>query len=94
QREVLLLMTLKSQMSHTPLRSLFDQHKVWQNRRPAMTQALQLLSLQQLHQAVALLSHIEVVLKQDYGQSVWSELESLTLLLCGKSLPESMLNAE
>ena len=94
QREVLLLLTLKSQMAHTPLRNLFDQHKVWQNRRPAMTQALQLLSLQQLYQAVALLSHIEVILKQDYGQSVWSELESLTLLLCGKSLPESMLDAE
>lgn len=94
QREVLLLLTLKSQMAHTPLRNLFDQHKVWQNRRPAMTQAVQLLSLQQLYQAVALLSHIEVILKQDYGQSVWSELESLTLLLCGKSLPESMLDAE
>ncbi|WP_233960239.1 DNA polymerase III subunit delta [Pectobacterium versatile] len=88
QRELLQLLALKRRMSDTPLRTLFDQQKVWQNRRDLLTQALQRLSLQQLQQAVRLLTQVEITLKQDYGQSVWSELESLAMLLCGKALPE------
>ncbi len=34
QRELLLLVNLKRQSAHTPLRTLFDKHRVWQNRRP------------------------------------------------------------
>ncbi|MEQ6967513.1 DNA polymerase III subunit delta [Pectobacterium polaris] len=91
QRELLQLLALKRRMSDTPLRTLFDQQKVWQNRRDLLTQALQRLSLQQLQQAVRLLTQVEITLKQDYGQSVWSELESLAMLLCGKALPESFI---
>ncbi|MBT9186455.1 MULTISPECIES: DNA polymerase III subunit delta [Pectobacterium] len=91
QRELLQLLALKRHMSDTPLRTLFDQQKVWQNRRDLLTQALQRLSLQQLQQAVRLLTQVEITLKQDYGQSVWSELESLAMLLCGKALPEAFI---
>ncbi|WP_323635131.1 DNA polymerase III subunit delta [Pectobacterium polaris] len=91
QRELLQLLVLKRRMSDTPLRTLFDQQKVWQNRRDLLTQALQRLSLQQLQQAVRLLTQVEITLKQDYGQSVWSELESLAMLLCGKALPEAFI---
>ncbi|QHA86261.1 DNA polymerase III subunit delta [Serratia rhizosphaerae] len=89
QRELMQLLTLQRQMATTPLRTLFDQHKVWQNRRNLVTQALQRLSAAQLQQAVRLLAHIEVTLKQDYGQSVWPELESLSMLICGKPLATS-----
>ncbi|GKW23445.1 DNA polymerase III subunit delta [Pectobacterium polonicum] len=91
QRELLQLLALKRHMSDTPLRTLFDQQKVWQNRRDLLTQALQRLSLQQLQQAVRLLTQVEITLKQDYGQSVWPELESLAMLLCGKTLPEAFI---
>ncbi|AYH02300.1 DNA polymerase III subunit delta [Pectobacterium parmentieri] len=91
QRELLQLLALKRRMSDTPLRTLFDQQKVWQNRRDLLSQALQRLSLQQLQQAVRLLTQVEITLKQDYGQSVWSELESLAMLLCGKALPEAFI---
>ncbi|MGP2470584.1 DNA polymerase III subunit delta [Yersinia sp. 2540 StPb PI] len=94
QRELLLLLTLKRRMDQVPLRTLFDQLKVWQNRRPMMTQALQRLSLPQLQQAVHLLAQIEVRLKQDYGQSIWPELETLSMLMCGKILPESFFDAQ
>lgn len=93
QRELLLLLALKRQMEQVPLRALFDQHKIWQNRRPMMTQALQRLSLQQLQQAVHLLTQMEIRLKQDYGQSIWPELETLSMLMCGKTLPESFFDA-
>ncbi|MGE9550841.1 DNA polymerase III subunit delta [Erwinia amylovora] len=89
QRELMMLLTLQRQMNNTPLRTLFDQHRVWQNRRPLFSEALQRLSAKQLAQAINLLMRIELTLKQDYGQSVWSELETLSLLLCTKSFPES-----
>ncbi|EEQ05077.1 DNA polymerase III subunit delta [Yersinia bercovieri ATCC 43970] len=94
QRELLQLLTLKRRMDQVPLRALFDQFKVWQNRRPMMTQALQRLSMQQLQQAVHLLTQMEIRLKQDYGQSIWPELETLSMLMCGKILPESFFNAQ
>ena len=40
QRELLLLLTLQRRMASAPLRTLFDQHKVWQNRRPRALQRL------------------------------------------------------
>ncbi|MGP3593942.1 DNA polymerase III subunit delta [Vagococcus sp. WN89Y] len=92
QRELLLLVTLKRQSAHTPLRALFDKHRVWQNRRAATTEALNRLSHDQLRQAVHLLSRIERVVKQDYGQSVWAELEGLSLLLCHKALADVFID--
>jgi len=88
QRELLLLLTLKRQSAHSPLRALFDKHRVWQNRRGMTTEALNRLSPDQLRQAVQLLTRTELTLKQDYGQSIWSELESLSLLLCHKALAD------
>lgn len=87
QRELLLLLTIQRRMASLPLRTLFDQHKVWQNRRNLMTQAVQRLSTSQLQQAVQQLVQIELTLKQEYSQSVWPALETLSILLCGKNLP-------
>ena len=77
QRELLLLVNLKRQSAHTPLRALFDKHRVWQNRRGMMSEALNRLSQPAVtrRQAVQLLTRTELTLKQDYGQSVWAELE-------------------
>jgi DNA polymerase-3 subunit delta len=93
QRELLQLLNLQRRMASVPLRTLFDQYKVWQNRRNLVTQALQRLSGAQLQQAVHLLTQIEITLKQDYGQSVWPELETLSMLLCGKPLATSFSDA-
>ncbi|MFP2513183.1 DNA polymerase III subunit delta [Buttiauxella agrestis] len=92
QRELLQLVNLKRQSAQTPLRTLFDQQRVWQNRRALVTESLNRLSAEQLFQAVRLLSQIEMTLKKDYGQSVWAELEGLSLLLCHKALPEIFID--
>ncbi|WES69794.1 DNA polymerase III subunit delta [Superficieibacter sp. HKU1] len=92
QRELLMLVNLKRQMAHTPLRSLFDKYRVWQNRRAMVGDALNRLSEDQLRQAVTLLSRAELTLKQDYSQSVWTSLESLSLLLCHKALAEIFID--
>ncbi|MDX7988333.1 DNA polymerase III subunit delta [Xenorhabdus sp. 12] len=89
QRELMLLLTFKRQSTAVPLKTLFDQHKVWQNRRPLLTAALQRLSQPDLRSAIHLLSQMELRVKQDYSQSIWADLETLSMLLCGKPLPES-----
>ncbi|MBD2812063.1 DNA polymerase III subunit delta [Xenorhabdus sp. Vera] len=93
QRELMLLLVIKRQSRTVPLRTLLDQHKVWQNRRPLLTAALQRLSQQDLQSAIHLLTQMELRVKQDYSQSIWADLETLSMLLCGKPLPESFLNA-
>lgn len=92
QRELLLLVNLKRQSAHTPLRALFDKHRVWQNRRPLVSEALNRLSADQLRQCVSLLARTELTLKQDYGQSVWAELDSLSLLFCHKALADVFID--
>lgn len=90
QRELLQLLALKRRMSDTPLRTLFDQQKCGKTDVTCSHRHYS-GSLQQLQQAVRLLTQVEITLKQDYGQSVWSELESLAMLLCGKALPEAFI---
>ena len=87
QRDLLLLVNLQRQQAQTPLRTLFDQQRVWQNRRALFSSALERLSGTRLREAVRLLARIELTLKQDYGRSVWSELETLSLLLCNPAFP-------
>ena len=87
QRDLLLLVNLQRQQAQTPLRTLFDQQRVWQNRRTLFSSALERLSGARLREAVRLLARIELTLKQDYGRSVWSELETLSLLLCNPAFP-------
>ncbi|HBV38158.1 MAG TPA: DNA polymerase III subunit delta, partial [Erwinia sp.] len=58
-------------------------------RRPLFTEALQRLMAKQLAQAIRLLTRIELTLKQDYGRTVWRELETLSLLLCTTAFPET-----
>ncbi|WP_339056668.1 DNA polymerase III subunit delta [Candidatus Regiella endosymbiont of Tuberolachnus salignus] len=92
QRELLLLTTLKRQMKQTGLTVLFEQYHVWQNRRNVLTQALQRLSIQQIYQAIHLLTKIEIHFKNDHSYSIWPGLETLSMLLCGEVLAESFLN--
>ncbi|EPF18429.1 DNA polymerase III subunit delta [Cedecea davisae] len=92
QRELLQLVNLKRESATTPLRTLFDQQRVWQNRRQLVTEALNRVSSEQLYQAVRLLTRVELTLKQDYGQSVWEDLEGLSLLICHKALPEIFID--
>ncbi|HAK34071.1 MAG TPA: hypothetical protein DCM44_04270, partial [Pantoea sp.] len=39
--------------------------------------------------AIRLLTQIELTLKQDYGQRIWPQLETLSLLLCHRHFPAS-----
>lgn len=92
QRDLLILLQLQRQQAHQPLRALMDKQRIWQNRRALFSEALSRLDGTRLHQAVHLLTKIELTLKQDYGQRVWPQLETLSLLLCHRQFPEALLN--
>ena len=89
QRDLLTLLHLQRHQTAQPLRTLMDQQRIWQNRRTLFTDALQRLEGTRLQRAIHLLSQIEITLKQDYGQSVWPQLQTLTLLLSSRAFPTS-----
>lgn len=89
QRDMLTLLHLQRHQTQQPLRTLMDQQRIWQNRRALFTEALQRLDAARLQRAIHLLSQIEVTLKQDYGQPVWPQLQTLTLLLSSRAFPTS-----
>ncbi len=81
QREVMTLLRLQQDRVSQPVRQLMDQHRIWQNRRPLFSTALQRLNKSRLHQSIRLLAAIERMIKQDFGSDVWSALSTLTLQL-------------
>lgn len=93
QRELLLLLILQRGMDSIQLQAIFNPHYIWQNRRNLMKQAVQRISTSQLYQIVKYLKKIEVTFKKkDDNKSVWLALETISMLLCGKTLPESFIN--
>ncbi|MFH8133772.1 DNA polymerase III subunit delta [Pantoea osteomyelitidis] len=89
QRDLITLLHLQRHQHQQPLRTLMDQQRIWQNRRTLFTDALQRLDGARLQRALHLLTTIELTLKQDYGQSVWPQLETLSLLLSTRTFPAS-----
>jgi len=93
QRDLLTLLQLQRQQGQQPLRTLMDQQRIWQNRRALFTEALQRLDAQRLARAVHLLAELELTLKQDYGQHLWPQLQTLSLLLCHRNFPLDFADA-
>ncbi|QCP58880.1 DNA polymerase III subunit delta [Pantoea sp. SO10] len=89
QRDLLTLLHLQRNQAKQALRTLMDQQRIWQNRRALFTEALQRLDAQRLQRAVHLLAELELSMKQDYGQNLWPQLETLSLLLCHRDFPLS-----
>ncbi|WP_210449889.1 DNA polymerase III subunit delta [Pantoea ananatis] len=90
QRDLMTLLHLQRHQSQQPLRTLMDQQRIWQNRRNLFTEALQRLDASRLQQAIHLLMQIELTLKQDYGQSVWPQLQTLSMLIANRAFPSSL----
>lgn len=90
QRDLMTLLHLQRHQSQQPLRTLMDQQRIWQNRRNLFTEALQRLDASRLQQAIHLLMQIELTLKQDYGQSVWPQLQTLSMLIANRAFPASL----
>ncbi|CUX96087.1 DNA polymerase III subunit delta [Candidatus Mikella endobia] len=81
QREIMLLLILKR---HTTAfsRDMLKNYKIWYKRKLLLNQAVGRFTMLQLRNAIALAAKIEISIKQDYNNYVWSDLNALILILC------------
>ena len=63
------------------LRENFDRLKVWQNRRPLFSQAMQRLTYAKLYQILQQLADIERQAKHQFDADVWTQLADLSVLM-------------
>lgn len=61
---------------------VFDQYRIWQNKRPLYSAALQRLTLAQLKRDVHLLCSLELSVKTTFDQDPWPLLSQLSIELC------------
>lgn len=81
QKELIQLGKMQAMLQQSSLSQVFDQFRIWQNKKPLYSAALNRLSPQRLRQSIQLLSAIEVQVKTQYEQSPWPYLQQLTFNL-------------
>jgi DNA polymerase III subunit delta len=91
QRELIMLLEL-SLAPKSALRTAMDKLRIWQTRRALYIETLQRLSRSRLIQITQQLAKLERAVKQDYAQSVWPYMETLTLLFCMANYPIGLLD--
>ncbi|KJF85591.1 DNA polymerase III subunit delta [Photobacterium phosphoreum] len=67
----------------TPLNLIFEQFRVWQNRREMYIGALHRLPLTTLVSIIRQLTLLEIQVKTDYDTQPWSDLSCLCAEMCG-----------
>ncbi len=82
QKELLLLVSYKCELQSMLPGQLFDKHRVWQNKRPLYSAALQRLTPRNLNRVLKLLTQAEIVAKTQYEQSPWPLISQISLELC------------
>ncbi|ASI90117.1 DNA polymerase III subunit delta [Vibrio mediterranei] len=81
QKELQQLIKMQQMLTQSSLNQVFDSFRVWQNKKPLYSAALQRLTAIRLKQAMQLLASIEVQVKTQYELSPWPFLHQLTLNL-------------
>ena len=67
----------------TPLNIIFEQFRVWQNRREIYVGALHRLPLSRLVKIIRQLTQLEIQVKTDYDTTPWPALSALCAEICG-----------
>ncbi|OBT12883.1 DNA polymerase III subunit delta [Vibrio sp. UCD-FRSSP16_10] len=79
QKELNTVMSYKQALNQQSLQQVFDQYRVWNNKRPLYTSMLNRHTPQSLYSMVCTLAQAEYTAKTDYDSSVWPTLTQLTL---------------
>ena len=82
QKELTQLLQMQTLAQQSTIAQVFDQYRIWQNKRPLYSAALQRLSIYRLHALMQLLAKIEILTKTQYDQSSWPLLHQLSVELC------------
>ncbi|MGO1295984.1 MAG: DNA polymerase III subunit delta [Vibrio sp.] len=82
QKELLQLIKMQHAMTQQPIGAVMESFRVWNNKRPVYSAALQRLSAQKLRQLIKLLAQCEILTKTQYEQPVWPRLQQISLECC------------
>lgn len=83
QKELFLLQNFQQAITQgEAMFTVFDRHKVWQNRRSLYQAALQRLSMVQIQHLIRSLARMEIATKTDFDTNCWPQLSQLTLDMC------------
>ena len=83
QRELILLINLKLALVEKSHRQVFDEYRVWQNRRTMYSSYLNRFDIKALFAVLATLAEIEISLKHNNDLPIWDALLSLTMQFMG-----------
>ena len=83
QRELILLINLKLALIEKSHRQVFDEYRVWQNRRTMYSSYLNRFDIKALFAVLATLAEIEISLKHNNDLPIWDALLSLTMQFMG-----------
>ncbi|MFV0576126.1 MAG: DNA polymerase III subunit delta [Vibrio sp.] len=83
QKELFLLVEMRQAFEQgNPLGRIFDQHRIWQNKRPLYSAALQRLELAHLKRQIRLLCQLELSVKTTFDQDPWPQISQISIELC------------
>lgn len=82
QKELTQLFTMATSLKLSNLHQIFEQHRIWQSKRPLYTAALGRLSTTHIRHLLQLLCKIEITTKTQYEQSSWPLLQQLGIEAC------------
>jgi DNA polymerase III, delta subunit len=80
---LILLINLKLALSEKSPRQIFDEYRVWQNRRTMYSAYLNRFDIKSLFALLATLTDIEISLKHNNDLPIWDALLSLTMQFMG-----------
>lgn len=82
QKELIQLLQMQMQAQNSSVPQVFDSYRIWQNKRPLYSAAMQRLTVARLQSLLQLLAQAEVLSKTQYDQSSWPLLHQLSVELC------------
>lgn len=82
QKELLQWIDLKKGSLRFDLNTLFNEFKIWQNRRAILTHYIHSISLETLYDLLRKLKQIEIELKTNSNPLIWEQFTQLTLDSC------------
>ena len=83
QRELILLINLKKGLSNKSFKQIFDEYKIWQNKRSMYTSYLNRFDIKDLFNTLKRLTEIEISFKNDNQLQIWDALSALTMQFMG-----------
>ncbi|OEF26274.1 DNA polymerase III subunit delta [Vibrio rumoiensis] len=86
QKELFLLLEMKQSFDQkVHMGKIFDQYRIWQNKRPMYTACLQRLNAHHIQRQIHSLTQLELSVKTTFDQDPWPQLSQISIEICQPS---------